>query len=113
MSGNLPKCADVGTFDLFALYFWNCLNPPFSGLLAFRRPKLRFVHFPSVRRVPDRLKNDFAVGFGLQIEKESAKVAPVQLLLISNGCFTRLKRNRIQVFSRENFPTSETLGNLF
>ena len=104
---------DVVTFDLFALYFWNCLNPPFSGLFAFRRPKLRFVHFPSVRRVPDRLKNDFTVGFRLQIEKESAKVATSQLLPISNGCLMRLKRSGVQVFSRANFPTSENLGNLF
>ncbi len=79
--GSVPsfKCDDVVTFDLFALYFWNCLNPPFSGLFAFRQPKLRFVHFPSVRRVPDRLKNDFVVGFRLQTEKESAKVATSQL----------------------------------
>jgi len=89
----------------------NRLNPPFSVLFAFRPPKLRFAHFPSVRCIPDRLKNGFAVGFRLQIEKESAKVATSQLLPISNGCLMRLKRNRIQVFSRAKFPMSETLGN--
>jgi hypothetical protein len=89
MSGKF-KCNDVVTFDLFALYFGSRLNPPFSGLFAFRRPKLRFAHFPSVRRTPDRLKNGFVVGFRLQTEKESAKVATSQLFPISNGCLMRL-----------------------
>ena len=89
MSGKF-KCNDVVTFDLFALYFGSRLNSPFSGLFAFRRPKLRFAHFPSVRRTPDRLKNGFVVGFRLQTEKESAKVATSQLFPISNGCLMRL-----------------------
>ena len=72
----------------------NRLNPPFSVLFAFRPPKLRFAHFSSVRCIPDRLKNGFAVGFRLQIEKESAKVATSQLLRIT----------------AQSFPTSGKIG---